>query len=894
MTTVKTFHKTMFQMDARCGRMFRLALAISALSIISAVAGIPNSSNYAQRGLVAHWDAIDNAGVGVHDAAATTWKDLSGNGFDWTLSADSYTWTEKAITLHGPGTYKAPVVGTNARKSSDFNGKMKTVEFIYCATETADTVVFSPGYKDRDGGIATSVSGHIMFFDPNDNALGIPLELNAMNVYRVVYTVGTARPTALEAVYKNGLQVTPASVGSWLGQTETVSLGGRAGAEWTKPARGDLMSIRIYSTELTPDEVAVNAALDQIRFFGADPKDVALPEGFSFDANGNVVKARAAAASVFDDVKVWYKGSAGNPVGTSDSGGALLWSDYSVCRLKPMTGAAWGSSAARYAGGSYFWWGWRLRYDNVHVRLPYANLDLGESPCMVFPASVETNSYADVEIDGETKSRPVVTYRVGGLKFPNWLPEWPADAVCSNYTCVLRFMPGEAINPVSGGNNAMHLLHLSSVYQSGDKPSGLSLSLNTLDTLSDRFVLRSFIGDQQRNFESHKIRRDRWVDLAVIADGPKLSWHLCYEDGEDGATTNVVYTYTETFAANAAKPGIPANRRVFGFGSNGSEVYSCTFTNGVSASNIRADFRGAFQQVAFWDRTLSVPEVQEAMGRPALVNVGLNGNEGNDEFLSAKTRVTAEGDWESLNPVLTAENQSATIDFTCPQQWEGLPQFLRVTACSDSDAGEVAVELNGESLGLLTISPGKIARLYVSAGKIVTGANALVLTRVSGATLKLDAVSLAGSWSYGLDVANEGIRCFGYNANTLDSYALSPSCGNDVFHNRGISATSRTKSYTMSFRVPEDLADRCKGTLRFRVQNTGGNTYPVEVRMNGVSLAALEVKGGNAYDVKVSHERFCAGWNAVEFTVESGWANMDCLKLAVKPYYNLGCRIHIR
>ncbi len=47
--------------------------------------GRPGSDEYVQDGLVAHWDAIDNTlkdGVRLHDAAATTWCDLSGNGND--------------------------------------------------------------------------------------------------------------------------------------------------------------------------------------------------------------------------------------------------------------------------------------------------------------------------------------------------------------------------------------------------------------------------------------------------------------------------------------------------------------------------------------------------------------------------------------------------------------------------------------------------------------------------------------------------------------------------------------------------------------------------------------------------------------------------------------------
>ena len=37
------------------------------------------AKDYVQSGLVAMWDGIENAGWGIHDASATTWKDLIGN-----------------------------------------------------------------------------------------------------------------------------------------------------------------------------------------------------------------------------------------------------------------------------------------------------------------------------------------------------------------------------------------------------------------------------------------------------------------------------------------------------------------------------------------------------------------------------------------------------------------------------------------------------------------------------------------------------------------------------------------------------------------------------------------------------------------------------------------------
>ncbi len=55
-----------------------------------AAAGVPGSSAYVADGLVAHWDGIDNTltdGMRSHNASATTWSDLSGNGNDIALPA---------------------------------------------------------------------------------------------------------------------------------------------------------------------------------------------------------------------------------------------------------------------------------------------------------------------------------------------------------------------------------------------------------------------------------------------------------------------------------------------------------------------------------------------------------------------------------------------------------------------------------------------------------------------------------------------------------------------------------------------------------------------------------------------------------------------------------------
>ena len=68
----------------RCSATVLLSLAFF---VPPARAGVTERS-YVQKGLVACYDGIDNAGTGVHDSNAATWADLSGNGFDGTLASN--------------------------------------------------------------------------------------------------------------------------------------------------------------------------------------------------------------------------------------------------------------------------------------------------------------------------------------------------------------------------------------------------------------------------------------------------------------------------------------------------------------------------------------------------------------------------------------------------------------------------------------------------------------------------------------------------------------------------------------------------------------------------------------------------------------------------------------
>ena len=573
-------------------------------------------------------------------------------------------------------------------------------------------------------------------------------------------------------------------------------------------------------------------------------------------------------SSVFDDVKVWYKGSAGNAVGTADS------SNNQVGKIKNLPQL--GNPSSSMHGGTYHWWGWRMSYENQPVYCPYANVTLDSTPCMVIASPVTTNSMETVTINGEETTQPNITYRCGDLHFTNWLAD--RDSALGNYTLVLRFR-NESINPIPGNQN--RAIQVGAVWTStAGYAAGVDLRLTPQEALGEYYSPRIVVGNNQQEFKNIRIQNNRWVDCAIAVSGQSLTATFCWNDDTSNAIARVTYTYP----TSGPQPAIAANAttRI-----GGAEKASCTFTRGVeiSSSNWTYGFRGAFHQIAFWDRTLSDDEIREAMaggtGRPNLVQVGMEGN-GIEEFATSSqtASVSNTGAWEYLNPALTSENPSATIAFDCPALWAGQSQWLRIRGASSS--GKVSAAINNTPVGECAVAASGVGHIFVPTNVIVSGANTLVLSRTEGSPV-LDAVTLGGSWRFG-----ESISSFGYQsdvANNPDRFTFNPACGYDKIHNRGMNSTSTPRETYFDFFVPEDLAGRFRGVFTTRTQNTGGSSMPYTFYANGTQIDDYTLKGGVETEVKIPETAIVAGWNRLYWkTTSSGyWANIDWNKFTLIP-----------
>ena len=233
------------------------------------------SGSYIQRGLAQQWDGIDNAGRGVHDSSATTWKNLVSGGLDLTVKP-SGRWADNALACLGTG-----IAAQNEANHLYY----ETLEIVFRNRKAGTSaMVFSGGSGiNRYCAVGSdhttfSVNPNIVSYDFT-NAYTDPATLAWVSSGNV-YADGT--PLQATSLYD-----------PWNAGTDTIQVGDRmAGTSY--PFTGDIYAIRTYySTQLTAYEIAYNAKVDDARFFTPNGgqsltwkgPDGALSDGV-FGANG--------------------------------------------------------------------------------------------------------------------------------------------------------------------------------------------------------------------------------------------------------------------------------------------------------------------------------------------------------------------------------------------------------------------------------------------------------------------------------------------------------------------------------------------------------------------------------------------------------------------------------
>ena len=295
-------------------RMFKVAARaiLPVLSVVVASATLAargeglNAFSYIQKGLVACYDGIENAGAGVHDPNATTWVDLTGHGNNGVVGS-GLTWAANGWV----NTQSAPVakpISVGPGLAAVTGAETFTMEFTGTRGSTARATMFgqyanSPSVNfeyTANGSSATSNSLRLHFL----NSLAGNGTLNQYTTQATTFRNGdsatlafTAAPTE-RGLWKNGIRgeftdnSRSASEIVYRNTTCDSVIGGDAARDGAQvPFHGTCNAFRLYNRVLTTEELAVNTAVDAVRFRGANPATLTLPSGWAFDAQGNLVKA---------------------------------------------------------------------------------------------------------------------------------------------------------------------------------------------------------------------------------------------------------------------------------------------------------------------------------------------------------------------------------------------------------------------------------------------------------------------------------------------------------------------------------------------------------------------------------------------------------------------------
>ncbi len=287
-------------------------LAVMAAFAATGAGAAPASRSYVQRGLVAQYDGIDNAGTGTHDSSATTWKNLAGDATldgacDSMLSwNDSNGWSVsgdcKPVTV-GSG-LAAVIAKTNCTIEVACKPSFVNKRFVYFSQ-------YNGGTSYRSMSLENTTAGKYRLFRTRTASGGSDYnwtDLTPAGAAETFVSFAFALANKYPKFYKDGsyAATTTAAWGDASATTESV-IGGelwdssnRTGSNFDSNYKvafnGTYHAFRLYNVTLTAAEIAWNAGLDAVRFNGADAAST-LGAGYSYDAATDTLSVTLAATA---------------------------------------------------------------------------------------------------------------------------------------------------------------------------------------------------------------------------------------------------------------------------------------------------------------------------------------------------------------------------------------------------------------------------------------------------------------------------------------------------------------------------------------------------------------------------------------------------------------------
>ena len=648
-------------------------------------------SSYVTDGLILHYDAIENAGIGVHSDTPTVWKDLSGNGHDLTLPTSGLT------------------VGADEMAFDHAIGEVSNVE---CLAEDSDTTDFTLE-------VVFAASGS--FDGTLDSARSV-----AANPRISLYLRSVGKQGLVGGYYYNGgkryFAGAPTRCCEWnntqfIRRFHTYSLRTKAGdgsvavdgsdyAKLQDSFENDaasatshftvgcskefyrIKSVRLYNRQLTAAEAAMNAAVDEARFALKPP----------VDATGN--------ANAFDDAAFYFRGA-------RQASNTYL-DNYEFAN------ALYVGSATSPAGDSFTVGGSRanIAVETMDVPAPYAGKILKNRSVVHFYQPYIVDDRSKVSASSITLYQPV------------------AATNKASYTVMLRFKLESRIDPAVDATGRIQLLQLGYGWSAR---SGLALQLLGP---SDNLYVKAVHGPDadvftdMQNDPSATLKAGEWVDMALTVNGRENRLYYKTESGawyEGMKDDNVALTEGTSGLYKLALGG-PADNTGVGT-SKDSSGNEC--------------FRGWYQQVATWDRALSREEVLNAFRDGCADGDEWRLGVANDMSLefagSGSADLTDINDWKNMKGSLASAGDTVSVNFELDIASAAKIRTFKLKTTSFSDGGTFDLSVNGRTVAAdVEVVAGQSAAVTVPGPAFVSGANTLSVKRTdtNAGKMEIDCLSL--------------------------------------------------------------------------------------------------------------------------------------------------------
>ena len=934
-------------------------IAIAAICCAGAAAAALTSRSYVQDGLIAQYDGINNVGHGVaHSDSTNVWKDLAGS-FDLTRETGG-TWGDNCLVASGSAL---------AAKRSASAPTYKTIEVVYKWTASAASVLFAGGDKLRTVFFKVSsdasVPRGVFFSGSHASAAGYPTSTKYFkspydSVVCAAARYGNASDTGevTDILLDGELQESEKKTGSyWSHNPDITTIGGRrSGSSDSGFWEGDIYAIRLYSTVLSDDDIARNAAIDAVRFKGGNPADYPILANYTFDeagvlcaefsatasAGGKVgVGGGASAASasapvsalmsatfaavpdagyVFQewtgDISAITSGSLITPTITvkSASGGAVQavfrkrgtaldgmvfdldvqdLNGNGVIESSDKIGNAMKVSASDAAAAYSKSWS---TTDNAMFSAYSPNFSVMDvaAPMTPFTTNEQTCLYFPQHVDGDTAFNSRVDLANGGI-------------MGEVATFFVRFKWEGAVAEASNCNIALLMNGCSDGYWSNKKGFGL--------------VIRTYANKPSKGYLNVTVPQSRtgaWNDTVSIASG---SWVDCfvsvYPSPTDREKSNADVWICETPAFNGSAFGQPVVKGChfddssalprmvssastyagLRFGSERNDVYA-------GAAYRSTAFRGAIAAVKGWRRLLTEDEMWCVMAglHGGIFHAGVPDGKA-DEFGASGTAATFDPTampWQKMKKSLTAADRALALSVPIPAENRFLAKLLVVKPLFDGvgAACPVAVIANGVDVGKFDLMDEKDRTILLrgaAASCNAEGRLVISIERPEGCagTLSFDALSLTGSWQIG--TKNGSKAEMKEEGKGVPQVAI---MGDPVYKHVQRSLTKVCPSLSLLFDVPENVDGKCRWLYSTKfIDPQAGCAQPIHIELNGSTIWSSEdVAGGTEVDLQIDPSSLVPGLNNLKLCYDSAvpnWISIDYHRLKLAPP-PLGLRILLR